>query len=417
MKKILFNKKGVVLILTFIIMTTLAATTVAFLYLTSTQNRSTGYDVANAKAFWLAEAGLQRGLWELSKGGGTWTGWTGTNPKVFQGTLTNCGDYDVSVANPASNSPQITATGYMPSRSASSPQMRVVYASASKGNWFTQYSAFSTGIVTLGGSGYTDSYDSSKGVYNKTGSDGKLNKGSNGDVSTNSDLNISGGSHIYGNVDTGPSGIFNNQSFLSGTISHDMNHTVDAVVVPTSLSALPDSGTINLAGIATQTLPSGNYKYQSIATSRSGALTIIGPANIYLTGSTSLSTAGNSTISISASSTGPVVIYANGDITAGGGGVVNNTNLPVNLQVYGSKSSGTQDLSISGAANFYGVVYAPNGNVTVANSGGLFGSVVGKTINVSGSAGIHRDVSLNSYNAPSFIPSKCKLNKDWDEVR
>ena len=52
-------EKGAVLILTFIIMVTLTAITAGFLFMTSSQLRSSAYDVASSKAFWLAEAGIQ----------------------------------------------------------------------------------------------------------------------------------------------------------------------------------------------------------------------------------------------------------------------------------------------------------------------------------------------------------------------
>lgn len=53
-------KKGVVLILVFIVMVTLSVITITFLFMTSKQLRSTAYDVESSEAFWLAEAGLQR---------------------------------------------------------------------------------------------------------------------------------------------------------------------------------------------------------------------------------------------------------------------------------------------------------------------------------------------------------------------
>lgn len=62
---IIRNHKGAVLILTFIVMTTLAAITAAFLYMTSIQTKGAGYDIVSSKALWLAEAGLQKALYTL----------------------------------------------------------------------------------------------------------------------------------------------------------------------------------------------------------------------------------------------------------------------------------------------------------------------------------------------------------------
>ncbi|MFA5275540.1 MAG: pilus assembly PilX N-terminal domain-containing protein [Candidatus Omnitrophota bacterium] len=59
------NRKGMVLILTFIILTTLTAIIVGFMYLASTQLKGSGYDAASQKALWLAEAGIEKALWYL----------------------------------------------------------------------------------------------------------------------------------------------------------------------------------------------------------------------------------------------------------------------------------------------------------------------------------------------------------------
>ncbi|MFA5117253.1 MAG: discoidin domain-containing protein [Candidatus Omnitrophota bacterium] len=59
------NRKGMVLILTFIIMITLTVITASFLYMTSVQTRGAGYGIAGSKALWLAEAGVQKAIWNL----------------------------------------------------------------------------------------------------------------------------------------------------------------------------------------------------------------------------------------------------------------------------------------------------------------------------------------------------------------
>lgn len=56
------NRKGMVLILTFIIIITLTAIVAAFLYLTSTQLKGSAYDAASHQALWLAEAGIQQAI-------------------------------------------------------------------------------------------------------------------------------------------------------------------------------------------------------------------------------------------------------------------------------------------------------------------------------------------------------------------
>lgn len=87
------NQRGVVLILTFIILTTLTAIVVAFLSLTSIQTKVGGYDISSHKALWLAEAGLQKVVWNLMTpvgSGGQGENWTttGTTEDLGAGTYT-----------------------------------------------------------------------------------------------------------------------------------------------------------------------------------------------------------------------------------------------------------------------------------------------------------------------------------------
>jgi len=60
------GEKGIILILTLIIMTTLTAIVVAFLSMISIQTKGSGYDISSHKALWLAEAGLQQVIYKLN---------------------------------------------------------------------------------------------------------------------------------------------------------------------------------------------------------------------------------------------------------------------------------------------------------------------------------------------------------------
>lgn len=86
-------EKGMVLLLTFIMITALTAIVVAFLYMSSTQLKGSGYDVASNKALWLAEAGVQKAIWNLKTpvgSGGQGEDWTtaGTTETLGNGNYT-----------------------------------------------------------------------------------------------------------------------------------------------------------------------------------------------------------------------------------------------------------------------------------------------------------------------------------------
>lgn len=83
------RQSGTALILTFIMLISLTAITIAFLYMSSVQVKAMGYDTASSKALWLAEAGLQKAIWNLMTpvgSGGQGENWTTT------GTTENLGD-------------------------------------------------------------------------------------------------------------------------------------------------------------------------------------------------------------------------------------------------------------------------------------------------------------------------------------
>lgn len=87
------REKGVALILTFIILTTLTAIVVAFLSMTSIQTKGSGYDIISSKALWLSEAGIQKAIWNLktpTSQGGQGEDWTttGTTEPLGSGSYT-----------------------------------------------------------------------------------------------------------------------------------------------------------------------------------------------------------------------------------------------------------------------------------------------------------------------------------------
>jgi hypothetical protein len=72
-----------------------------------------------------------------------------------------------------------------------------------------------------------------------------------------------------------------------------------------------------------------------------------------------------------------------GNLSLSGNGAVNPSQNPLSLQLYvygGSKTTA----SLSGNGNFYGLVYAPNSDVSVSGNGVVSGALAGRTVNISG---------------------------------
>jgi len=407
MKNILTNRKGLGIIAAILIMLIIGVMGASLASLLGDNSMSAVNYLQSQQAFWAAESGVQTALLQLSKGGGTWPGWAGTDPKTIQLSLTGYGLCNISVAAPTSSTPSITATGYVPNQTALNKAARVINLTASDYNLIGTYAAFAgesgtANSVTMSNTSSTDSYDSSKGTYNVGG-----NISNNGNVGTNANISVSISSYIGGNASTGPSGTFSNTGLVSGTITHTNNVTLPAVIVPSSLTGLTNGGNIN----NTTTITAGNYQYTEFSGTKT--ITIVGPANIYLTGSTSINLTNNGTVSVSASSTGPVIIYAAGAVNASNaGGLNNNTSLPSDLQLYDSSASAT-NISLSGP--FYGVVYAPGGNLSLIGNSDFYGSFIGNVVSLSTQASVHLDQNLSHITLPSFLPSQWEIS-NWREI-
>ena len=117
------NQKGIVLILTFIIMTTLTVITTSFLYMTSIQLKNKGYDVVSQKALWLADAGMQKAFYTLKND---------TNfqniPYAISGSL-GSGTYSVSTVKNSSTY-TFTSTGTVSNLSRQISETAVLTSSA-----------------------------------------------------------------------------------------------------------------------------------------------------------------------------------------------------------------------------------------------------------------------------------------------
>lgn len=107
---------------------------------------------------------------------------------------------------------------------------------------------------------------------------------------------------------------------------------------------------------------------------------------------------------------GSLEIYTAGDIRIAGKGVANGNDAdsngtlsdseakqPINFQIWGTKTTGVQDIKVAGNGVFSGIIYAPQGNVTINGNGSVSGSVVANNITLTGNANFHYDESLANF--------------------
>lgn len=247
-----------------------------------------------------------------------------------------------------------------------------------------------TGAVTLLGNARIDSFDSSKGPYGWSGS------GSNAVVVTNSTANgavrLTGSSKIYGQLKIGPQGHAANvvndtdQAYVTGQVTA-LNQTTSMSVASPGIGGaatdpgLPSWGAANLGSQGQTT----TYHWSSLSLNGSTQITVHGTVSILVNGNVDLSGSTRFVLDSGAS----LKIYTQGQFKLSGGASINmNTANPSRCEVV---SLGGQAVRVAGGGQMYGVVLAPDSDVSITGGASLYGLLQGRSLTLTGSAALHQD--------------------------
>lgn len=391
-----------------------------FLFRSRQESRLATRSYFQVVALNLAEAGLEEALYAANTSSlTTANGWSlvaGSSTDYYK-TITTGFNFDqatgaiyIRADGATGATPAIVAAGVVniPNQPKIVKQLRV--AGTGPRHLFAN-GIVAKGTVTFSGAADIDSYDSNIGTWNAIS-----NRSDRATVATNATVQVSGSAYIYGYVATGgaapsvgPAGrIYGATS--SGTplvdptrVRTDFNTNLTDATAPTT-SAI-SLGAYSIGGSSSASLPragdlpgaNGRYLYtcSSLAVSGVGYLSITGPVDIIVTGNTSVGGSGYIAVGGGSSVNPSLNLYCPGTIDIGGSGMVNNTSLPINTTIWGTKPSGsTQTINIGGSGSYKGTIYAPNGNVAISGAGGLYGAVIANTVTVSGSGVMHYDTQL-----------------------
>jgi len=392
------NKRGIALMITYMIIAMLTSLSLAYLGNGVSEKVIADKLSKSTQALWLAESGVQRALWELNKNNCAGCSNCAGN-RCVSGTLASGGTYATTIAPTA-----IASTG---SVNAANPITRTVQVNIASSSAFS-FSAFARNKVILLNNAMTDSYNSAIGLY------GGANIGQDGDVGTNSsaanDVSLGNNATVKGDASTGAGGTvqLNSNSTVTGSITHANNVNIPSVTIPSDLSSLPNLGVIN----GSQPIPAGSYQYSSISMANNATLTINGSVNLYLSSTDSAISMGNN-CNIVVSSGAKLTVYVKGTVAIANNSALNNVGkVPSNFQLY-SSYSGSNGIQISNNGNFYGAIYAPDTDIVLANNVDCFGSFIGKTVDLSNNGDIHYDEALKLVTNPIFASSYTASN--WQE--
>ena len=148
------------------------------------------------------------------------------------------------------------------------------------------------------------------------------------------------------------------------------NNATDKMGAACPLAGATD---IDLGNGDTMTLTAGDYYITSIILKNGSTLEIDatnGPVNIYLNG---------------------IVDAEDGDMEAKNGSEINNLSQPTDFSIF---SNSSQDIVFKHASDFKGTIYAPNADVQLNNSAGVYGLIWGKTVGINNSGGFYFDEAI-----------------------
>ncbi len=359
------DQHGMILVVTLLVVTMLGMLGSAFLTTSGTEHQIAKNDQELIQALYVAEGGLQAALNSLNLGLAPST--TGTiGPGQFTVTVTD--------TPPPTGQKRLVAIGYVPSQ-ASPRAVKQIAMLIMQASPFDR-AVFAKDQITISSSGGTDSYDSAIGPY------GGSNVGSNGDIGTNGNITLTGSSLVHGDAATTPGHNLPDQSHVTGSVSNTAAPwNPPDVVCPAGgyTPSVPAGSGISYDPSTGDLTVSGNGKN----------LTLSSPGTYYFH---TLKLQGGATLTIS--SGGDVNIYISADLNASGGSVLNLSQSPTSLTIWGCGTD-TNSWTFSGGGTVTSLgIYAPNHPFTLSGGQDMYGSLVVSSFTDSGGSKLHYDQAL-----------------------
>lgn len=250
------------------------------------------------------------------------------------------------------------------------------------------------GDLDLGASGnvFTDSYDSDLGTYASQATHnhavtGRTYAMTNGHLGSNRNIFIRGGVTVLGNATPGPGytvQVSGGSSYIEGSTAPAMSPTVLPPVDYTP--AIGSAGNYSTSGdVAFST---GTYRYDQFSAGGTAKIRIQGDVILYVDDDLSFTAQAQLIIEAGGSLT---VYHAGKDFSLTGGGMLNETLEPSKFRLF----SRADDVKFSGNSTFHGAVYAPSATIVPTGTTDIFGSFVGRQIDVGGTTNFHYDEALS----------------------
>ena len=420
------NERGVALVISLMFLALLSMLGTTAIIMTTTDMQIGRNYRQSADAFYNADAGVnfafnkikagyQAGSFSLPSNPGETATLSYTTPSGFSFSISD-------VTKITDDAYSFTSTGTGPDNAET--VIKVVFSLASG---VFNYGIFGDLGVSLSGNAYTDSYDSSHGVYTWA------TRNTEGDVGTNAvtagAISLSGNAKIYGDASIGPGGdpatgvtthghamvVAPGQEMAADEAKDMTPHPTASPVGATPMSPWTISGNntddpgysgiyqcasggISISGNGNGIISGDATFYLSgnVSISGNGELKILAGVSLtlYVSGSVTITGNGKLKLETSGSSESSVTIFASGPVSIAGNGISNFSYKPERLQIYGTSTCNS--FSISGNGDIYGAIYVPAANVSISGNGDIYGAIIGSAITMSGNGHVHYDEALQS---------------------
>lgn len=375
------SERGSAMVIGVIVIFIIAAVASVFVSSGVADSRHRQSSIHRTKVLYVAEAGVKNAISELNTGGdgviGTKDAQVSFGGGTYYTTATSLGGDCYSVVSVGRIGDERRA-------------VEIILAPVS--NSLFKKAMF--GDLDLGATGnvFVDSYDSELGTYatqavNSHGPTGETYAKANGTLGSNRNIRLTGSVTVLGDAQPGPGyGVSTTGSvYVEGsTAPRDAPEPLAPINYEPPIGS---SGNLTYTGTSSVSWGAGTYRYNKLTMTGQSTLTINGDVILYIDGNLSL-TGGSKLILADGAS---LTIHHNGsNFALTGSGVLNTSQKPEKLKVYTQASN----VSFTGNSGFYGAIYAPNGNIRPTGTSDLFGSIIGRTITITGSAEFHYDEDL-----------------------
>ncbi len=362
----------------------------------------------------LAETGMEEALWALNKD--NWSGWTingTTATKTITGFTYDSGatgriSLSVTSYDGSAGTRTVTVTGTAISSNGTT-QSRTLTATSTEAPLFVNAVAATADKIVFSSGGTADSYDSSLGTYGSQTPTYSAIFASTATAPTSATVQMvnaqikgyvaslySGGpsystsARLYGPSTPAATKIDTSRISSSPYQPIFAINTISGTGTTLSNPALNSTTTIGTSGATNPTI----YRCTGLDMKGTTKIIVNGPVRLIVSGNFYIGLNGG-TPSIEVTSHGTLEVFAASDIAIYGNGMNNLTKDPSRMVIYGTNTLTAPDMSTT--TPYYGVIYTPTGNFTVAGNGVIYGAIVAKKVSFTGSApAIHYDLNLRT---------------------